>query len=127
MVTSQTDLLLWLLARIKVKGFDSIKQYSSELLAILLQNDKGNWSCFLCSKENRIKVIENDGVDILLQVLASYKRRDPSEGDETEMVENIFDCLCSLLLENESKDKFVSSEGFELMILMLKYVDIVKY
>jgi beta-catenin-like protein 1 len=36
------------------------------------------------------------------------------------MVENFFDALCSLLSEAENKDRFLESEGIELMIIMLK-------
>jgi len=35
-------------------------------------------------------------------------------------MENIFDSLCSVLAEPESKALFVESEGVELMIIMMK-------
>ncbi len=40
-VIRDTNLLQWMLNRIRVKAFDSNKQYCSELLAILLQNSRG--------------------------------------------------------------------------------------
>ncbi|CAG8520790.1 11599_t:CDS:10 [Diversispora eburnea] len=109
-IISDTKLLEWILARIKVKGFDSNKQYCSELLAILLQN----------SRANRLKLGELNGIDALLQVLNAYKRKDPKEVDEIEMMENFFDALCSGLNEPEIKRRFLEGEGVELMLIMMK-------
>ncbi|GBB94760.1 hypothetical protein RclHR1_02410006 [Rhizophagus clarus] len=109
-IVRETNLLQWMLNRIKVKTFDSNKQYCSELLAILLQN----------SRANRLKLGELGGVDVLLQVLNSYKRKDPKDSDETEMMENYFDALCLALEEPEIKQKFLEGEGVELMLIMMK-------
>lgn len=57
-------LLQWILKRLKVKTFDANKLYCSEILSILLQN----------TNENRILLGNLDGIDILLQQLAVYKR-----------------------------------------------------
>ncbi|CAG8541164.1 6682_t:CDS:10 [Paraglomus brasilianum] len=126
-VVMETDLLQWILTRIKVKVFDSNRQYASEILAILLQDSRGNYQglirCleeFLLFTANRIKLGELGGVDVLLQVLNSYKRKDPKDADETEMMENFFDCLCSALAESEIKQKFLEGEGIELMLIMAK-------
>lgn len=48
-----------------------------------------------------------------------YKSRDPKTGDEEEMVENLFDCLCCLLMPLENKERFVKAEGVELMIIIM--------
>ncbi|RUS25529.1 Catenin-beta-like protein [Jimgerdemannia flammicorona] len=40
-IVAETELLPWLLKRIKVKAFDSNKQYASEIIAILLQSSRG--------------------------------------------------------------------------------------
>ncbi|CAB5394876.1 unnamed protein product [Rhizophagus irregularis] len=109
-IVRDTNLLQWMLNRIRVKVFDSNKQYCSELLAILLQN----------SRVNRLKLGELGGVDVLLQVLNSYKRKDPKDADETEMMENYFDALCLVLEEPEIKQKFLEGEGVELMLIMMK-------
>ncbi|CAG8622657.1 11207_t:CDS:10, partial [Funneliformis caledonium] len=109
-VVRDTNLLQWILNRIRVKTFDSNKQYCSELLAILLQN----------SRVNRLKLGEFGGIDVLLQVLNSYKRRDPKDADETEMMENFFDALCLALEESENKQRFLEGEGVELMLIMMK-------
>ncbi|KAJ3046658.1 hypothetical protein HK097_000660 [Rhizophlyctis rosea] len=109
-VVSKTNILPWLLQRVRVKQFDSNRQYASELLAILLQN----------SRANRLKLGEVDGVDALLQVTASYKRKDPKDADEIELMENLFDALCSALAEPEVKKLFLEGEGLELMLIMVK-------
>ena len=36
------------------------------------------------------------------------------------MMENLFDCLCSLLLHNPNRDRFLKGEGLQLMNLMLR-------
>nr|CAG8539392.1 13438_t:CDS:10 [Entrophospora candida] len=109
-IVNGTNLLQWLLTRVKVKGFDSNKQYASEILAILLQN----------SRANRIKMGELGGVDVLLRALNTYKRKDPRDADETEMMENFFDILCLSLSELEIKQKFLEGEGVELMLIMMR-------
>jgi beta-catenin-like protein 1 len=52
--------------------------------------------------------------------LASYKRKDPKDGDEVEMMENLFDCVCSLVAEQELKEMFIAEEGVELMLIILR-------
>ncbi|KAJ7960005.1 Beta-catenin-like protein 1-like [Quillaja saponaria] len=110
MVCERTKLLKWLLGKIKVREFDSNKQYASEILAILLQN----------STANQKKLGQINGVDVVLQAVAMYKSKDPKSSDEAEMVENLFDCLCCLLMPLENKERFVKAEGVELMIIIMK-------
>ena len=109
-VVGEQGLLMWLLRRVKVRAFDANKLYASEILAILLQANESNQQ-FLG---------EHSGIDILLQSLAYYKRRDPQSSDETEMIENLFDCLCSSLMHVPNRERFLKGEGLQLMILMLK-------
>jgi beta-catenin-like protein 1 len=52
--------------------------------------------------------------------LAAYKRKDPKDDDEIELVENLFDGLCSALAEKENKRLFLEGEGIELMVIMIK-------
>lgn len=84
LVCERTKLLRFLLGRIKPREFDSNKQYATEILAILLQN----------SSANQRRLGGMNGVDAVLQAVALYKSKDPKSGDEEEMVENLFDCLC---------------------------------
>lgn len=110
LVCERTKLLRWLVGRIKMREFDGNKQYASEILAILLQN----------SSANQKRLGQMNGVDAVLQAVAMYKSRDPKSGDEEEMLENLFDCLCCLLMPVENKEKFMKSEGVELMIIIMK-------
>ncbi|XP_047500332.1 beta-catenin-like protein 1 [Penaeus chinensis] len=104
-------LLAWLLKRLRAKlPFDANKLYSSEILAICMQNHE----------ENRRLIGEMDGIDVLLQQLAVYKRHDPSTNEEQEMMENLFDTLCSCLMFTPNRDLFLRGEGLQLMNLMLR-------
>ncbi|CEG80475.1 hypothetical protein RMATCC62417_14809 [Rhizopus microsporus] len=109
-IALKTEALTWLLNRIQNKSFDANIAYASEVLSILLQD----------SRDIRLKVGELDGVDILLRALSAYRKKDASSEDESEMVENFFNSLCSLLNEPENKNRFLDSEGIELMVIMLK-------
>lgn len=41
-IALKTEILPWLLKRLQVKGFDANIGYASEILSILLQDDRGN-------------------------------------------------------------------------------------
>jgi len=103
-------LLQWLLKRLKVRQFDPNKLYCSEILSILVQS----------STVNQELVGSMDGIDTLLQCLAYYKRRDPSSPEELELMENLFNCLCTTLVCVANRSKFLKGEGLQLMILMMK-------
>ncbi|KAK7504727.1 hypothetical protein BaRGS_00004213 [Batillaria attramentaria] len=108
---AQQGLLQWLLKRIKMKmPFDANKLYASEIMAILLQN----------SDEVRQLLGELDGIDVLLQQLATYKRHDPSGKEELEYMENLFNCMCSALMFSNNRARFLRGEGLQLMNLMLR-------
>lgn len=109
----ESDILPWLKERIKKKEnpVGQNKQYAAEILAILLQS----------SLKNRKRLIEIEGVDILLQQLSPYRKRDPEkDSDEEEFMENLFDCLTCVVDEPEGKDKFIDGEGVELAQIMLR-------
>ncbi|GAB2211389.1 hypothetical protein Drorol1_Dr00024701 [Drosera rotundifolia] len=109
-VCEKTKLMRWLLGKIKVREFDGNKQYASEILAILMQN----------STANQKRLGQMNGVDVVLQAVAMYKSKDPKSSEEEEMLENLFDCLCCLLMPLENKERFVKAEGVELMIIIMK-------
>ena len=113
-VGGEQGLLAWLLKRVRVRQYDNNKLYASEVLAILLQG--GNEA----SQVNQQLLGERDGIDILLQSLAYYKKRDPASPNEVEMMENLFDSLCSALMFTPNRERFLKGEGLQLMILMLK-------
>ncbi|KAL0850071.1 hypothetical protein ABMA28_011966 [Loxostege sticticalis] len=101
----------WILKRLKMKvPFDGNKLYATEILSILLQN----------TPENRKLLGELDGIDVLLQQLAFYKRHDPSGAEEQEAMENMFDALCCALMEPANRERFLRGEGLQLMNLMLR-------
>ncbi|KAG5838037.1 hypothetical protein ANANG_G00219540 [Anguilla anguilla] len=108
---SQQGLMQWLLKRIKAKmPFDANKLYCSEILAILLQNNDST----------RELLGEVDGIDVLLQQLSVFKRHNPATAEEQEMMENLFDALCSCLMLGANRDRFLKGEGLQLMNLMLR-------
>ncbi|KAI4171973.1 MAG: hypothetical protein LQ343_003882 [Gyalolechia ehrenbergii] len=105
--------LPWLLQRIQKKEriISQNKQYAAEILAILLQS----------SSSNRTRFIDLEGVDILLQVLSPYRKRDPAKGtEEEEYVENLFDSQTCCVDEPNGKTKFLEAEGIELCLIMLR-------
>ncbi|KAG1907134.1 armadillo-type protein [Suillus fuscotomentosus] len=109
-LVSKTKLMNWLLNRVQSKTHDENRGYSAELLSILLQNNAANRQDFG----------KKDGVEIALNVLSQFRRRDPVDADETEFMENLFDALCSALAEPEVKSFFLASEGVDLMLLMMR-------
>ena len=96
--------------RLKTREFDSNKQEASELLAVMVQGNE--------SVQRRLG--EASGIDLLLQSVALYKKQDPHNSDEEELMQNLFDILCSCLMIQELKVQFVEAEGVELMWIMLE-------
>ena len=60
-------------------------------------------------------------MEILLTTIAPYKKRELKSDEEEEYVENLCDALCSMLLQPENQALFIKSEGFELMLITIKY------
>lgn len=109
--STKNGLLPWILRRIKTKTpFDANKLYASEILSILLQDNQ----------TNKQSLGELDGIDTLLQQLAFYKRHDPSNAEEHEYMENLFNSLCSALMVVANRERFLRGEGLQLMNLMLR-------
>ncbi|KAI5860832.1 DUF1716-domain-containing protein [Durotheca rogersii] len=112
-IAEREELLKWLLRRIQIKEktVSQNKQYAAEVLAILVQT----------SAKNRRRLASLDAVDIMLQLVAPYRKHDPGKGgEEEEYVENLFEALACLVDEPEGKTKFVEAEGVELCLIMLK-------
>lgn len=124
-VGAHEGLLKWLLRRIRVKEspVSQNKQYAAEVLAILAQT----------SPKNRRKLASplddsdgdgdgDDPVDILLQLVSAYRKRDPekSDGNEVEYMENLFEALTCIVDVPEGKAKLVAAEGVELCLIMLR-------
>lgn len=109
-IAKEGDILEWLLKRVKGKKYDNNKLYASEILAILVQN----------SDANREALAKIEGIGFLLKTLSQYKKKDPATAEESEMMENLFDVLTSLLMYPPNRERFVAEEGLDLMIIMLR-------
>lgn len=112
-VANNASLLKWLLNRAgkDEKPVTQNKQYAAEVLSILAA----------ISRETRTPLVALDAVDVLLQLAAPYRKRDPEKGgSEEEYALNLFSALTSLVDEPEGKAKFVEAEGVELCLIMLK-------
>ncbi|KAI2602526.1 DUF1716-domain-containing protein [Hypoxylon sp. NC1633] len=112
-VAEHDNLLRWMLRRIQAREatVSQNKQYAAEVLAILVQT----------SSKNRRKLASLGAADIMLQLVASYRKRDPEKGgEEEEYMENLFEALTCLVDEAEGKVNFVEAEGVELCLIMLK-------
>jgi len=109
----ETELLSWLMRRVgKKRTVDQNKLYASELLAIIVQ---GSAKC-------RKRCVEMNGLDGLLQAVSAYKKREPEDDGERELVENLFDAICALAMVPENKASFIELEGVELMLILLRGV-----
>lgn len=111
-IAADEGLVKWLLQRIqkKERPITQNKQYAAEILAILVQS----------SPANRRKLVAKEAVDVMLQLVASYRKLDPEKGQEEEYMENLFEALTSIVDEPEGKTQFVEAEGIELCLIMLK-------
>lgn len=66
-------------------------------------------------------MIELDGIDLLMQLLNRYSKRDPAKGsEEEEYGENLFNCLTCCVDDGAGKGKFLVGEGIELCLIMLR-------
>ncbi|KAK7747625.1 hypothetical protein SLS62_009036 [Diatrype stigma] len=130
-VGAHDGLLRWLLRRIQAKEspVTQNKQYAAEVLAILAQTSAKNRR----KLASPIPALEDgssgdgdgnyiDAVDILLQLAAAYRKRDPQKGDgnEEEYMQNLFEALTCVADEPEGKARFVAAEGVELCLIMLR-------
>lgn len=102
--------LPWLIKCLRAQGMDYNKVYASEILGIVLQN----------SERAREEMVKLEGVDKLLRGIAAYRKRDPADSEEAEYVQNMFDCICSLMLLKTNQIAFGSLQGLELMIRMMR-------
>ncbi|KAL3318508.1 Beta-catenin-like protein 1 [Cichlidogyrus casuarinus] len=100
----------WLLKILKDRKFTKNKLYASEVLDSILMGDPNM----------AMRLGEMEGIDFLLQKLSVYKRHDPTTYDEAEMLQNLFNCLCTCLMLPENKERFLVGEGIQLMNLMLR-------
>ncbi|KAE9041892.1 hypothetical protein PR003_g6715 [Phytophthora rubi] len=133
-VAEHTAILPFLLQQVgPERAFSENKLYASEILSILLQAGKESREKFVAwrgqqrPKEEKRKEKEKkkqdekvDLMDELLQALAPYRKRDPSTEEEEELVGNLVNALCSVLLVPEAQKQFRRLEGLELLLRFTK-------
>lgn len=136
---SETLFLSWLLDRINQKGpFHPIKLHSSELLASVLQNEdaapyinnlkslstfSSNFNDDDDGEQNQKKKNPNppfDGIEILLQAVAQYRKKDPTTEEECEFLENCFHALSAAMLYVANVETFLEAQGPELMMRCIR-------
>ncbi|KAF4319207.1 hypothetical protein JM18_006028 [Phytophthora kernoviae] len=133
-VTETTSILPFLLTQVApTRAFSENKLYASEILSILLQSGAGPREKFVAwlgkprpseepsvakSKKDNDKKI--DLMDELLQALAPYRKKDPNNDEEEELVANLVNSLCSVLLVPEAQKQFRRLEGLELLLRCMK-------
>ncbi|KAK1654813.1 Catenin-beta-like protein [Colletotrichum phormii] len=112
-VGQNTTLVKWLLDRAQRQEspVSQNKQYATEILDIIAN----------ASPATRRTLAEMDAVEVLLQLVSAYRKRDPEKGgEEEEYMENLFNALVCIVDEPEGKAKFLEAEGVELCLIMLK-------
>ena len=117
-VALQHGLQPWLLRRIEQPDpaapakVGQNRQYTAEILAILLQGSPRFRDSFAKSPAS---------IDAILQLLSAYRKRDPErDSDEEEFVENLFGCITVLVDDAVGASSFLDNEGVELCLIMLR-------
>ncbi|ORM42172.1 Beta-catenin-like protein 1 [Babesia sp. Xinjiang] len=109
------ELLLFLLRRMKSSKtveYDSNRVHAGEILCILLQHS-----------DDCIKLVggsDIDGVEKLLRIITVFRKKDPEGVEEEELVENAFQCLCTLMLIPSNRVTFGKLQGVHLLIRLMK-------
>ncbi|GFE53159.1 beta-catenin family protein, putative [Babesia ovis] len=112
---SNRDLVSFLLRRMKnskTVEYDSNRVHAGEILCILLQNSE---ECL-----SLVGGPEIGGVEKLLRIVAVFRKKDPEGVEEEELVENAFQCLCSLMLVSSNRISFGKLLGVNLLIRLIK-------
>jgi beta-catenin-like protein 1 len=111
---SNTRLKEYLLERVgKKQGTDGVKLQASELLSILTTG------CDETVKKSML--LANDAfMDPIMMAIACYKKKEPQDSEEREIVENLADALCALLQTKKGQETFFNLEGLELMLMCVK-------
>eukprot|EP01054_Gregarina_sp_Poly1_P001241 Gregarina_sp_Poly_1__1240@NODE_1300_length_4434_cov_162_872910_g880_i0_p1_GENE_NODE_1300_length_4434_cov_162_872910_g880_i0NODE_1300_length_4434_cov_162_872910_g880_i0_p1_ORF_typecomplete_len630_score110_34CTNNBL/PF08216_11/1_3e21AAA_23/PF13476_6/0_093Fzo_mitofusin/PF04799_13/0_87Fzo_mitofusin/PF04799_13/12Fzo_mitofusin/PF04799_13/4_5e02Alpha2MRAP_C/PF06401_11/7e02Alpha2MRAP_C/PF06401_11/0_22DUF3340/PF11818_8/3_9e02DUF3340/PF11818_8/0_17HTH_20/PF12840_7/34HTH_20/PF12840_7/15DUF4407/PF14362_6/4_7 len=110
------NVLLWILQRIR-GGDDSSqnivdynRQYCAEILSSLCQRNE---------EARKSVATEFQGMDLLLETLASFRKRESLTIHEEEFLHNVKNCLVCFLLHEPNKDQFCELEGVVLMARLL--------
>lgn len=129
--SSTSRLLPWIMARIgrKTDAIDQNTAYAAELLAVLAHLSPSCRPDVAQVRVDRGKAGYEIGMDVLLGIVARFRRRGSGSGvEEVEFLENVLDVVCALVsagdpdvgaVRNVSKQIFLDAEGIELMVLLL--------
>ncbi|ETL34281.1 hypothetical protein L916_13469 [Phytophthora nicotianae] len=126
---AETSILPFLLKQVSAgRKFSENKLYASEILSILLQSGAEPREKFVSwmgkdppsGMKNKEKKEKVDLMDDLLQALAPYRKKDPGSEEEEELVGNLVNALCSVLLVPEAQTQFRRLEGLELLLRFMK-------
>ncbi len=137
-LTQSTSLVCYLLMKLSDKKLESwsltMKLHASEVLASIMQNENAKSGLSNISamtpytsmfddddndngkKKKKSKTEDFDGMECLLQIIAGYRKKDPSSDEECEYLENVFASLAASLLSAKNVDDFVERQGIELML-----------
>ena len=157
-LVQHTQLLEWIMKRLRDETFNQNKLYASEILSIVLTNagaagqeqmgarvldglgiksliryiavrDTWRWPgcrgslsasharCRLCAHCCAVHA----RASMVLSFVQKYRKEDPSNSEETEYLENLFDALCVCLHSHaENQRKFADHDGLQLMLTMIK-------
>jgi beta-catenin-like protein 1 len=124
-LVAHTPLLEWLLKRLRDDNtFNANKLHASEILSIVLTNAGRAGQDALGNRNVAAKtkpVLGGLGIKTLIRLIARYRKEDPSNSEETEYLENLFDVLCVVLLHHiPNQTLFASHDGLQLMLTMIK-------
>ncbi|CDJ38056.1 nuclear associated protein, putative [Eimeria tenella] len=93
---------------------DGARLHAAEVLTLLLQHLGAPEKAQIGGRNGA------DGVDKLLRAIAPYRKKDPESSQEEELVLNLFDSLCSLLLVESNRELLGKQQGVELMLRIIK-------
>ncbi|GMF27410.1 unnamed protein product [Phytophthora lilii] len=126
-VAKETPVLPFLTRQVApATPFSENKLYASEILSILLQSGAEPRETFVAwmGKERPAEEGQSkkkvDLMDDILQALAPYRKKDPTSDEEEELVGNLVNALCSVLLVPEAQKQFRRLEGLELLLRFIK-------
>ena len=122
-------------------GGDAVSLHASEVLSALLQRDEARTLVPDLARLPRFRSAADgdgdgdgnggkgegkeegdtveDGMELLLQAIAPYRRRDPGTAEEVEGLENVLDALCAALQSPPTAEAFLERQGVELMLRCL--------
>ena len=146
-IAKSTTLVSWLFTNIGQKCSNAqnipLKLHMTEILTLILQHEdsrshisrldqlpttastsegerKENGSNYDKRKQRKPKSKPCDGMEILLQTIATYRKTNPESEEECECLENNFDTLAASLLNDTNVECFLEKQGIELMLRCLR-------